>query len=71
MMKRSQQVLPCLQIDAGLAPYGRIELRQDCRGDLHDVYAAHVERCQQAGDVSDHTPTEGDEDRVPSGAQAG
>ena len=61
--------LPARRLTRGLAADGGIHLRENGGGNLHQVDAAHVERCHQAGDVADHAASEGDDDGIPVRAQ--
>ena len=54
-------VLALRQVDPGLAAVGRVDLRDERRGDLHDRHAALVDRRAEPRDVADHAAPERDD----------
>src|SRR5206468_2194013 len=60
MMKRSQQVLACAKICAGLATNRRIYLRKQSGRNLKQLDASHVHRREESGEVADYSAPESD-----------
>ena len=69
MVKRANQILSRTQVNPGLTTNRGIHLSQHSGGDLHQVDATHVERCQQTSYVAHHAASESNDDRAPIGAQ--
>ena len=63
-MKRADQILALRNVYPGLATDTRIHHRQQCRRDLEYLHAAHVNRSREPGEITGHSPTEGDKRRV-------
>ena len=69
-MEGAEQILAFGEVDPGFAADGGVHLRQKGGGNLHDVNAAHVNGCEEAGDVADNAATEGDNGGLAVGAAA-
>src|SRR5208337_891936 len=54
LMECSDHVLPGSVIHTCLAAHRAIDLREQCCGDMDEMYAAHIERAGEAGDIADH-----------------
>ncbi len=64
LMKRADKVFACLQIDAGLAADGRVNLcQQSCRN-LHHRNATHESRREESADIADDSAAESEQYRV-------
>ena len=64
MVEGSNQIFPGAKIDRGFASDGGIHLREHGGRNLHQFEAAHVERGQQAGHVTNDAASESNEDRI-------
>ena len=60
--ERADEVLAFGQVDTGLAPDGRIDLRQQGRRDVNDRHAAVVARGGKPADVGNDTSADRDDD---------
>ncbi len=61
--------MPGNEIHARLAADRGIHLREHGGRNLHQLDAAHVERCEQSADVADHSAAQRDHHRFAVGAQ--
>ena len=68
-MKRPQQILAGLQIHAGLAADGRIDLRQQRGWNLNHRNSAHEDGGQERAHIPHHSAAKRHEHRVPIGTE--
>ena len=61
LMEGPDQILAARRVDRGLAPDRGIDLGQKGRRHLHEVDAAHVERCRQPRQIADDAAAQGDD----------
>src|ERR1700728_1456988 len=59
-----KQIFTGPEIHRCLTTDGSIHLRQNRSGNLHQFHTAHVEGCQQSGDVADYSAAECDQNRL-------
>ena len=59
MVEGAEQIFARVEIDAGFAANRRVDLGEECGRDLHVLYAAHIDGCQHAGNVSYDATTKG------------
>ena len=64
LVKRADQVLAALVIDARLAADRRIDLCQQRRRHLHEADAAHEDRGGKTRDIADHAATQRDDEAL-------
>ncbi len=70
-MEASHQVLAGLQVDAGLAPNRRIDLREQSCRHLNIVDAAHKDRREESAQVANDPAAKGDQQRRAIGVALG
>src|SRR4051794_37375281 len=63
-MERADQVFPCFQIYADLAPDRTIDLRKQGGGYLHKGKTTQIRRRNEASKIAHHTASEGDDERL-------
>jgi hypothetical protein len=66
-MERTDHVLPERVVDSGLSTHRRVDVREQCRRNLHERHAALVDRCRKSGEVADDATAERDQCRPPLG----
>ena len=59
VVEAADEVFSGEEIDAGFAADGGVDLGEEGGGDLDVADAAHVDGCEEAGDVADDASTEG------------
>src|SRR5579864_8853083 len=71
MVEASDEIFSRGKIDSGFAADRGVDLREECRRDLHVANAAHIDGGEEAGDVAEDSATEGEEQPIAVGSGAG
>ena len=62
LVKGTDEIFAGLEIHANLTSHGRIDLREQCRGDLHEGNATQVSRRDKTREIAHHAAAERDDE---------